>query len=71
VSLAHDDILAGPHHALCVRCRKRKGCEANPTAAIIESESVKSAERRRWIDQSGFHSGKKIKGKKRHVLVHT
>ena len=33
------------HHALYVRCRELAGCEASPTAAIIDSQSVKSAEK--------------------------
>ena len=24
-----------------------------------------------WLDPSGYHAGKKIKGRKRHILVHT
>ena len=45
--------------------------EASPTAAIIDSQSVKSAERGPAIDSSGYGAGKKIKGKKRHILVDT
>ena len=33
------------HHALYVRCREQAGCEASPTAAIIDSQSVKGAEK--------------------------
>ena len=33
------------HHALYVECRERGKREASPTAAIIDSQSVKSAER--------------------------
>jgi transposase len=33
------------HHALYVRCRERAGREASPTAAIIDTQSVKSAEK--------------------------
>ena len=33
------------HHALYVECRERGEREASPTAAIIDSQSVKSAER--------------------------
>ena len=43
--------------------------KASPTAAMIDSQSVKSAER--VIDPPGCDAGKKIKGKKRHVLVDT
>src|SRR3954468_13402384 len=33
------------HHALYVRCRELAEREASPTAAIIDSQSVKSAEK--------------------------
>lgn len=33
------------HHALYVQCRDAAGREASPTAAIIDSQSVKSAEK--------------------------
>ena len=32
------------HHALYEQCREREQREASPTAAIIDSQSVKSAE---------------------------
>ena len=41
----HDGTLARLHRALCVRCREHAGGEANPTAAIIGSQSVKSTEK--------------------------
>ena len=33
------------HHALYVKCRERAGREASPTVGIIDSQSVKSAEK--------------------------
>ena len=41
----HDCTLDRLRHALYVACREQAGCEANPTAAIIDSQSVKSAEK--------------------------
>jgi transposase len=41
----YDGTLDRMHHALYVQCRERAGREANPTAAIIDSQSVKSAEK--------------------------
>ena len=41
----HDHTLDRLHHALYVACREQAGCEASPTAAIIDSQSVKSAEK--------------------------
>jgi hypothetical protein len=60
------------HEALYVKCREMAGREASPTAAIIDSQSVKSAEKRGpAIDPPGYDAGKKIKGRKRHILVDT
>ena len=67
-----DGTLDRIHHALYVRCREQAGREASPTAAIIDSQSVKSAEKGGLsIDLPGYDAGKKINGKKRHVLVDT
>ena len=41
----HDRTLDRLHHALYVACREQAGCDASPTAAIIDSQSVKSAEK--------------------------
>jgi transposase len=41
----HDGTLDRIHHALYIRCRERARREASPTAAIIDSQSVKSAEK--------------------------
>src|SRR5580693_4081506 len=41
----YDGTLETIHHALYVRCREQIGREASPTAAIIDSQSVKSAEK--------------------------
>jgi transposase len=40
-----DRTLDCIHYALFVRCREQAGREASPTAAIIDSQSVKSAEK--------------------------
>ena len=53
------------HHELYVKCREAIGREASPTAAVIDSQSVKSAEK------GGLRLIRKIKGKKRHILVDT
>ena len=41
----YDGTLVRIHHALYVRCREQEQREASPTAAIIDSQSVKSAEK--------------------------
>jgi transposase len=40
-----DGTLDRIHHALYVKCREEASREASPTAAIIDSQSVKSAEK--------------------------
>jgi transposase len=40
-----DGTLERIHYALYVKCREREEREASPTAAIIDSQSVKSAEK--------------------------
>jgi transposase len=40
-----DGTLERIHHELYVRCREQADREASPTAAIIDSQSVKSAEK--------------------------
>ena len=40
-----DGTLGRIHHALYVLCREQAGREASPTAAIIDSQSVKGAEK--------------------------
>jgi transposase len=56
----HDRTLDRLHHALYVQCRELVGREASPTAAIIDSQSVKSAEkggsRTRMVSMPGRRS---------------
>ena len=54
----YDGTLETIHHALYVRCREQIGREASPTAAIIDSQSVKSAEKG-GIDPHGMMRAKK------------
>jgi len=42
---ADDGTLDRIHHALYVQCREQAGREASPTVAIIDSQSVRSAEK--------------------------
>ena len=41
----YDGTLERIHHVLYVQCREQAGREASPTVAIIDSQSVKSAEK--------------------------
>lgn len=60
------------NHALVMATREREGREASPSAGIIDCQSARSAERGgRRLDPVGYDAGKKVKGRKRHVVVDT
>ena len=40
-----DGTLGRIDHALYVQCREQAGCDASPTTAIVDSQSVKSVEK--------------------------
>lgn len=64
--------LANIHYELYVKVRELAGKEASPTVGIIDSQSVKAAERGGPnVDPIGYDAGKKIKGVKRHIVVDT
>jgi putative transposase len=56
------------HDHLREQVRLVDGREAQPSAAIIDSQRVKSSE---CSEERGFDAGKKINGRKRHILVDT
>jgi putative transposase len=64
----HNGSLVQIHTQLRELVRSVEGRKSQPSAAIIDSQSVKSSE---TSDERGYDKGKKINGRKRHILVDT
>jgi len=67
-SWVKDGTWIGIHDALREKVRKQVGKKPTPTAAIIDSQSVRTAE---GGENRGFDAGKKVTGRKRHIAVDT
>lgn len=64
----HNGLWHQIHTHLREHLRLVSGRKPQPSAAIIDSQSVKSTE---TSDERGYDAGKKINGRKRHILVDT
>ena len=56
------------NHLLVMSTRELEGREASPTAGVIDSQSVKTTESG---GVCGYDAGKKIKGRRRHIVTDT
>lgn len=63
-----DGVWARVHDTLRERVREADGRDPQPSAAVLDAQSVKSAEGGEAI---GYDAGKRVRGRKRHILVDT
>lgn len=64
-----DGTWSRVHDVLYVRCRDLDGKEHSPSVAIIDAQSCKTGSDARG--DTGYDAGKKVKGRKRHIVVDT
>lgn len=64
-----DGTLEEIHEVLRNRLRRKRGRKTSPSVGIIDSQSV--AKSKVSAGDSGFDGGKRVKGRKRHIITDT
>lgn len=63
-----DGTIATIHAFVLAETRQAQGRDIEPTACVLDSQTVKTAA---GVGDSGYDGGKNIKGRKRHITVDT